>query len=100
MKPNEQPQPLHPGTQLTAVIRSLHCTKAEIARSLGLSRQTLYELLNGNQAVTAAVALRIGRLTGTKPEMWLELQNAYDLVLARRQMRQALADVPQLRQIW
>ena len=97
---NKLPQPLHPGVALKAALRSLRRSKAEIARSLGLSRQTLYELLNGKQADTASVALRLARLTGTRPEMWLELQNAYDLILARRQLRQALADVPQLRQAW
>jgi plasmid maintenance system antidote protein VapI len=39
---------------------------------LGVSRQTLYDILNERQPVTARMALRIGKLTGTTPESWAE----------------------------
>ena len=91
---------VHPGKSLARRLTQLKRPKSEIARLLGISRQTLYEILAEKQAITASVALRIARLTGTRAEMWLELQGAYDLVVARRQCGERLRQIPQLEAKW
>ena len=44
--------------------------RAATARALGVSRQTLYEILNERQSVTAEMALRFGTLFGNGAEFW------------------------------
>lgn len=50
---------------------------------LGVSRQTLNQIVNEKQSVTAAMALRLGKLFGTSPESWLNMQTTFDLQRAR-----------------
>ena len=76
--------PTHPGEVLREdVIPALALPKTEIARRLGISRQTLYDILAEKQPVTAAMALRLGKFFGNGPEFWLNLQSHYDLEVAR-----------------
>jgi len=76
---------MHPGELLReVVVPALDLSKAEIARALGISRQTLYGILDEKQAVTAEMALRLGKLCGNGPELWLNLQRSYDLRKARQ----------------
>lgn len=92
--------PDHPGTVLRRRLAPLNQTTAAIARMLLLSRQSLHEILAGKQAITPGVALRIAKLTGTSPEMWLNLQQARDLAIARCRSRELLTQVPSLEERW
>lgn len=76
---------MHPGELLREdVLPALNRPKAEIARLLGVSRQTLYDIIDEKQPVTAAMALRLGKLCGNGPTLWLNLQRRYDLEQAER----------------
>ena len=70
--------------------------KAEIARLFGISRQTLYDILAERQPVTPAMALRIGKLCGNGPELWINLQRAFDLEAAERELADEIAKIPTL----
>lgn len=100
MSQADVPVPTHPGSLLRATLERLNCTKAAAARLLGLSRQTLYEILAGKQAITPSVALRVAKLTGTRPEKWLDMQQKRDLAVARVYCRSLLQKVPQLEERW
>lgn len=100
MSQTDAPLPAHPGSLLRATLKHLDCTKAAAARLLRLSRQTLYEIIGEKQAITPSVALRVAKLTGTKPEKWLNLQQVHDLALARAKSRHLLENVPQLEERW
>ena len=63
------------GTVLPASGKS----KTEIARLLGVSRQTLYDVLDCKQPITPRMAVRIGKLCGNGPRLWLNMQAAHDL---------------------
>ena len=63
---------------------------------LGLSRQAIYEITAEKRAITPSVAMRVAQMTGTRPEMWLDLQQAYDLAVARSNCRESLTKVPKL----
>jgi addiction module HigA family antidote len=90
-------QPVHPGELLgEIVIPATGKSKVEIARLLGVSRQTLYDLLRGRQAVTPALAVRLGKLFGNGPRLWLNMQQAYDLWHAERALRDEIAAMPTL----
>jgi addiction module HigA family antidote len=78
-------RPTHPGVMLnTTVLPALGRTKTEIARLLGLSRQSLYDILAGRQPVTPQTAVKLGKLCGNGPALWLNMQTAYDLWQAER----------------
>ena len=87
-------RPTHPGEILREdVLPALNVTKTRFAELLRVSRQTLYDLLGEKQPVTPQMALRLGRLLGNGPDIWLRMQGAYDLAT------QAKAMAPELEQI-
>src|SRR2546423_15059861 len=66
---------MHPGELLREdILPALGRTRAEIARLLGISRQTLHSILIERAPVTPEMALRLGKLCGNGPELWLALQ--------------------------
>lgn len=76
---------VHPGALLRErVVPALGKPKSEIAAALGISRQTLYDILDEKQGVTAEMALRLGKLCGNGPDLWLNLQRSHDLWKARQ----------------
>ncbi len=77
--------PTHPGAFLREIVLpSLPLGKAEFARALGISRQSLYEILGEKQPVTPTMAVRLGLFFGQSPDSWLNMQSAYDLWHAER----------------
>ena len=90
-------RPVHPGELLREdVLPALGRPKAEIARLLGVSRQTLYDILNERQPVTAGMALRLGKLCGDGPAIWLAMQQAYDVKIAEAALGPELERIPTL----
>jgi antitoxin HigA-1 len=93
-------EPGHPGDLLAEiVIPATGKTKAEISKRLGISRQTLHDLLARRQSVTPAVAVRLGKLFGNGPEIWLRMQQAYDLWHAERELEAELSKIETLRTV-
>ncbi len=73
-------KPTHPGEVLREdVLPALKITQGELAKRLGVSRLSVSELLHGRRAMSADMAVRIGRLTSTTAESWLRMQTAVDL---------------------
>jgi addiction module HigA family antidote len=86
--------PTHPGEILREdILPAAGHSKSEIARRLGISRQTLYDILDEKQPVTPAMALRLGRLFGNSPEFWLNLQRDFDLRTLESRMADELAGI-------
>ncbi|MHB1232786.1 MAG: HigA family addiction module antitoxin [Burkholderiales bacterium] len=79
-------RPTHPGAILREdVLPALSMTQAEFAKRLGVSRLTVSELINEKRAVSPDMAMRLGRLLGNGPEIWLRMQQTLDLwELAKR----------------
>ena len=77
--------PTHPGALLREVVLpALPLGKSELARSLGISRQSLYDILSEKQPVSPAMAVRLGLFFGQTPASWLNMQSDYDLWHAER----------------
>jgi len=70
--------PVHPGVALDDILSDLDYSKVDIARMLGISRQQLYDILGARKPVTAQMAVRIGKLMGNGPDLWLRMQAAHD----------------------
>ena len=89
--------PMHPGELLREeILPTLDRSKTEIAKLLGVSRQTLYDILAEKQPVTPAMALRLGKLCGNGPDLWLNLQKRYDLHHAQQELGEAIKSIPTL----
>jgi addiction module HigA family antidote len=89
--------PMHPGQLLREeILPAPNRPKTQIAKLLGVSRQTLYDLLEENQPVTPIMALRLGKLCGNGPDLWLNLQRRYDLQRASQQLGAKINAIPTL----
>ncbi len=90
--------PMHPGELLREeVLPALGRPKTEIARLLGVSRQTLYDILAEKQPVTPAMALRLGKLCGNGSDLWLNLQKRYNLQRAEQEFGGKIKAIPTLK---
>ena len=88
---------MHPGELLREeVLPALGRPRGEIARLLGVSRQALHAVLTERASVTPEMALRLGKLCGNGPELWLALQTGYDLERLRRDKASEIEAIPTL----
>lgn len=72
--------PVHPGEILREdFMPDYKLTVSSLAKALGVSRQTINELLRERRAVRSQMALRLSKLFGNSAEFWLNLQRAVDL---------------------
>jgi len=77
---NREIPPTHPGEMLREdFMPDYDLTTTSLANALGVSRQTINELLRERRAITPVMALRLSRLFGNSPEFWLNVQHARDL---------------------
>jgi antitoxin HigA-1 len=78
--------PPHPGLSVRHdCLEPLGLTITEAAEPLGVTRQTLNNLVNGKSGISADMAIRLDKAFGGGAETWLRLQMAYDLAQARQQ---------------
>jgi addiction module HigA family antidote len=79
--------PAHPGELLRKVIiPATGRSKTAIASLLGISRQHLYDILRERKPVTPNVAVRLGKLLGDGPGVWVRMQAAHDTWHAAREV--------------
>jgi antitoxin HigA-1 len=77
--------PPHPGLSVRHdCIEALDLTITEAADLLGVTRQTLNNLVNGKSGISPEMAIRLHKAFGGGAETWLRLQMAYDLAQARQ----------------
>lgn len=89
--------PLHPGALLREdILPSLSISVSSFAAHLRVSRQMLHRILSEEAPVTPAMALRLGKLCGNGPELWLNLQARYDLDRYGRELAEELNEIPTL----
>ncbi|WP_157219335.1 HigA family addiction module antitoxin [Flavisphingomonas formosensis] len=89
--------PTHPGEILREdILPAVGKPKAEIARLLGVSRQHLYDILGERKPITSQMALRLAKMFGTTPELWLRMQQAHDLRIDAAEMADELEKIPHL----
>jgi antitoxin HigA-1 len=91
-------RPTHPGEMLKEdFLPDYGLTVAGLAESLGVSRQSVNELLRGRRALSPEMALRLSRLFGNSAEFWLNAQRAVDLWDAAQAIKDEVARIKPLR---
>jgi HTH-type transcriptional regulator/antitoxin HigA len=68
-----------PGDFIREELQARGWTQSDLARVLGRPLQAVNEIINGKKRITAETAKALGLALGTGPEVWLNLQNSYDL---------------------
>jgi len=93
-------QPTHPGEILREdVIPGMGISVKEFAEALHISRQYIHQILAEKKPVTPNIALRLGKLLGNGPEIWLKMQNAYDLWQTRQKIASELQEIETHKQV-
>jgi addiction module HigA family antidote len=89
---------IHPGEFLREeFLPDYGLSVSGLATALGVSRQSVNELLRERRAVSPQMALRFSRLFGNSPEFWLNLQRAVDLWEAENEIREDVRQIKPVR---
>jgi HTH-type transcriptional regulator/antitoxin HigA len=80
-----------PGDYIREELEARGKTRADLARVLGRPLQTGNQIVNGRKAITPQTAIELAQAFGTSPELWLNLESAYRLSLARRRADTSVA---------
>ena len=92
-----QRKPTHPGEMLREdFMPDFGLTVSGLAEALGVSRQSVNQLIRERRAVSPEMALRFARLFGNSPEFWLNAQRAVDLWEARQSVQDQVARIKPL----
>jgi len=80
--------PAHPGQVLKELyLEPLGLSVTTAAKALGVTRKTFSELVNQKSGISISMALRLSKAFNTTPELWLNMQQSYDLSKARKCIR-------------
>lgn len=72
-------RPVHPGEILRDELDELGMSAKAFAAALDVPANRISAILKGQRGITADTALRLSRYLGTTPQVWLNLQQAYEL---------------------
>ena len=81
-------KPVHPGAILKhEFLEPLGVSAYRLAKDISVPINRVAAIVAGRRAITADTALRLGRLFGVEPQLWMNLQARYDLGVAERELR-------------
>ena len=75
-------RPVHPGEILAEELEELGLSANALAKALDVPTNRVTAILKGQRGVTADTALRLARYFGTTPQLWQNLQKAFELRVA------------------
>lgn len=77
---------IHPGEiLLKEFLNPLHISQNKIAKDIGLQPRKINEICLYKRAITADIAIRLGKYFSIEPEFWLNLQNMYEMEEAKKE---------------
>jgi antitoxin HigA-1 len=90
-------RPTHPGEMLREdFLPDYGLTVSSLAEAIGVSRQSINEILRERRSISPEMALRLARLFGNSPEFWLNAQRAVDLWEAAQAIESDVARIQPL----
>lgn len=85
---------IHPGEILQEeLLVPMNMTPHALSLALGVPASRIADIIHGRRGITADTAARLGRYFGTSAQMWLNLQNRYDLAVAEERYGAELARI-------
>ena len=84
--------PVHPGEVLRDELEELSLSANAMAQALDVPANRVSAILKGQRGVTADTALRLSRFFGTTPQVWMNLQQAYELRVAENESGKVIAE--------
>ncbi len=91
-------KPTHPGEMLREdFMPDYELSVSSLAEALGVSRQSINELLRERRALSPEMAVRLGRLFGNSAEFWLNAQRGVDLWKASQALKSEVARIQPIR---
>ena len=81
----------HPGYYIKEIIDESGLTQRDFAYRLDTTPKNLSLLIRGEQSLSTDIAMKLSRMLGTSVSYWLNLQNAYDALIAEFKSREELA---------
>ena len=85
-------RPVHPGEILCEELQELGLSANALAKALGVPTNRITAILKGQRGITADTALRLSRYFGTTPQLWQNLQNAFELRVAETESGQDITE--------
>lgn len=79
--------PPHPGEVLWGLdMEPAGLGVTEVAERLGVDRKTLSRVIHGKAAISPEMAIRLGKAFNTSPDLWMNMQSAYDIWHAQQKL--------------
>lgn len=75
--------PIHPGEILSDELKEIGISAAALARAIQVPANRVSQIITGRRDISADTALRLGQYFGNSAEFWMNLQQIYELDLAR-----------------
>ena len=92
MIPKNGMRPVHPGEILREELQAIDASANALSKALAVPVNRITAILNGQRGITADTALRLARYFGTTPQVWLNLQQTYELRRAEIAAGHRIAD--------
>ena len=73
----------HPGQYIGELIEDYNMSQKEFAEKLGVFPKTISKLVKGEESISNEIAQKLEKLTNISMKTWLNLQNAYDVKMAK-----------------
>jgi len=88
-------EPIHPGEFLVDELEEIGISPTELSRQIDVPPNRISQIVRGKRDITADTALRLGQFFGTGPELWMNLQKAYDLDKAKETLGSTIRKIHQ-----
>ena len=87
----KQLDPIPPGEiLLEEFLKPMGISQNKLGRDIGVPITRINEIVHGKRSITVDTAMRLARYFGTSPEVWMNLQQRYDLEIAREELQPKL----------
>jgi addiction module HigA family antidote len=92
--------PTHPGEILEEEFRKpLGISQSQLAKEINTTFRTINEIINKKRSISPEMAIKLSRYFGTSEELWLNLQNQYDLYMVKQKKQKFLQHIKSYREL-
>ena len=93
-------KPTHPGEILEKdFLEPLGITQSQLAKELNTTFRTINQIVNERRNISPEMAVKLSRFFGTSEELWLSLQNQYDLYTVKERKQDIIKSIRPLKHV-